>query len=159
MNIAQQAYQDGQDYSKANGIQVADEVIANRAMNAFTHTGLDFQHWQLYHENWIAGYQSVEDEPQEQAGVIATEDTTYTLVPSRTSDRYALDNPQYGRNVSSGDALTLLLDGQWIQGSIVHAANLSKIGQAPQRVYNGYYFIDSDGNMYGLYTGMKVRLG
>ena len=159
MNIAQQAYQDGQEYRKANGMQVADEVIANRAMKAYTHTGLDFQHWQLYHENWIAGYQSVEDEPQEQAGVIVTEDTTYTLVPSRTSDHYALNDPQYGRNVSSGDALTLLPDGQWIQGSIVHAANLSTIEQAPQRVYNGYYFIDSDGNMHGLCTGMKVRLG
>ena len=159
MNIAQQAYQDGQEYRKANGTQVADVVIANRAMKAFTYTGLDFQHWQLYHENWIAGYQSVEDEPQEQALGIATEDTTYTLVPSRTSDRYALDDPKYGRNVSSGDALTLLLDGQWIQGSIVHAANLSTIEQAPQRVYNGYYFIDSDGNMHGLCAGMKVRLG
>ncbi|MGZ3625749.1 MAG: hypothetical protein ACXVDN_16330 [Ktedonobacteraceae bacterium] len=85
-------------------------------MKAFTHTGLDFQHWQLYHENWRSGYQSVEDEPQEQAGVIATEDTIYTLVPSRTSDRYALDDTQNGRTVSSGDALTLLLDGQWITG-------------------------------------------
>lgn len=159
MNIAQQAYQDGQEYRKANGMQVADEVRANRAMKAFTHAGHDFQHWQLYHENWMAGYQSVEDEPQEQAGVIAAEDTTYTLVPSRTRDRYALDDPHYSRNVSSGDALTLLLDGQWIQGSVVHAANLSTIEQAPQRVYNGYYFIDSDGNMHGLCAGMKVRLG
>ena len=65
MNIAQQAYQDGQEYRKANGMQAADEVVANRAMEAFTHTGLDFQHWQLYHDNWISGYQSVEDEPQE----------------------------------------------------------------------------------------------
>ena len=159
MNIAQQAYQDGQEYRKANGMQVSDEVIANRAMKAFTHTGPDFQHWQLYHENWIAGYQSVEDEPQEQAGVILTEDTTYTLVPSRTSDRYALDDPQYGRTVASGDALTLQLDGQWIQGSIVHAAILSTIEQASQRVYSGYYFIASDGNMHGLCAGMKVRLG
>jgi Domain of unknown function (DUF5348) len=159
MNIAQHAYQDGQEYRKANGTQVADEVRANRAMKAFTHTSLDFQHWQMYYENWIAGYQSVEDEPQEQAGVIATEDTTYTLVPSRTRDRYALDDAQFGRNVSSGDALALLLNGQWIEGSIVHAANLYTIEQSQQRVYSGYYFIDSGGNMHGLYAGMKVRLG
>jgi hypothetical protein len=159
MNIAQQAYQDGQQYRKANGMQVANEVIANRAMEAFTHTGLDFQHWQLYHENWIAGYQSVEDEPQEQAGVIATEDTTYTLVPSRTSDRYALDDPRHGRDLTSGDALALLLDGQWIEGSMVHAANLYTMEQAPQRVFSGYYFIESGGNMHALCAGMKVRLG
>jgi hypothetical protein len=159
MNIAQQAYQDGQEFRKVNGIQRADEVVANRAMEAFTHTGLDFQHWQLYHENWIAGYQSVEDEPQEQTRVIATEDATYTLVPSRTSDRYALDDPRSGRTVASGDSLALLLNGQWIEGSVVHAANLHTMAQAPQRVYSGYYFIDSDGNMHGLCAGMNVRLG
>jgi hypothetical protein len=65
MQIAQQAYQDGQEYRKANGMQVADEVIANRAMEAFTHTSLDFQHWHLYNGNWIAGFQFVEDVPQE----------------------------------------------------------------------------------------------
>ncbi len=159
MNIAEQAYQDGQEYRIANGIQRADEVVANRAMEAFTHTGLDFQHWQLYHDNWIAGYQSVEDEPQEQAGVITTDATTYTLVPSRTSDYYALDDPRSGRTVTSGDSLTLLLKGQWIEGSVVHAENLYTMEQAPQRVYSGYYFMDSGGNMHGLCTGMKVRLG
>jgi hypothetical protein len=159
MNIAQQAYQDGQEYRKANGMHVADEVIANRAMEAFTHTGLDFQHWQLYHENWIAGFQSVEDVPQEQAGVFATEDATYTLVPSRTSDRYALDDPQSGRTMEIGDSLALLLNGQWIEGSIVHAANLYTIEQPPHRVYSGYYFIDNGGNMHALCAGMKVRVG
>jgi Domain of unknown function (DUF5348) len=159
MNIAQQAYQDGQEYRKTNGMQVADEVLANRAMEAFTHTGLDFQHWQLYHDNWIAGHQSVADVQQEQAGVVATEGTTYTLVPARKSDRYALDDPQYGCNVTSGDSLALLLNGQWREGSIVHAANLYTIEQAPQRVYSGYYFVDDGGNMHGLCTGMKVRLG
>jgi hypothetical protein len=159
MNIAQQAYQDGQEYRKANGMQVAGEAVANRAMEAFTHTGLDFQHWQRYHDNWIAGYQSVEDVPQEQAVGITTDATTYTLVPSRKSDRYALDDPRYGRTVTSGDSLALLLNGQWIEGSIVHAANLYTIEQAPQRVYSGYYFIDSGGNMHGLCAGMKVRLG
>jgi hypothetical protein len=64
MNIAEQAYQDGQEFRKVNGIQRADEVVEHRAMEAFTHTGLDFQHWQLYHDNWIAGYQFIEDEPK-----------------------------------------------------------------------------------------------
>jgi hypothetical protein len=159
MNIAQQAHQDGQEYRKANGTQVEDEVIANRAMIAFTHTSLDFQHWQLYHENWIAGYELVEDEPQAHTVLSTTNATTYTLVLSRNGDGYALDDPQYGRNVTSGDSLALLLNGQWIQGSIVHAANLYTIEQTPRRVYNGYYFIDSGGNMHGLCAGMKVRLG
>ena len=159
MNIAQQAYQDGQEYRKANGMQVADEVVANRAMKAFTRTGLDFQHWQLYHNNWIAGYQSVEDVPQEQARVIATKDAMYTLVPSRTSDRYALYDPRSARTIASGDSLALLLNGRWIVGSIVHASNHYTVAQAPQRVYSGYFFIASGGNMHGLRTGMNVRLG
>lgn len=159
MSIAEQAYQDGQEYRKANGMQRADEVGENRAMEAFTHTGLDFQQWQSYHDNWIAGYRSVEDEPQEQAGVITTDATTYTLVPSRTSDRFALDDPRSGRDLTSGDALALLLDGQWIEGNIVHAANLYTIEQAPQPVSSGYYFIDNGGNMHALCPGMNVRLG
>jgi len=67
MNIAQQAYQDGQQYRKANRMQVAGEVLENRVMEEFKHTGLDFQHWQPYRNNWMAGYQSVESEPKEQA--------------------------------------------------------------------------------------------
>jgi hypothetical protein len=159
MNIAQQAYQDGKEYRKANEMQVAGEELANRAMEEFTHTGLDFLHWQLYHDNWISGYQFVEDELQEQTIVITTGGTTYTLVPSRNGDHYALDDSQDGRVVTSGDALALLLDGQWIQGSIIHAANLYTIEQAPQNVYSGYYFIDGGGNMHSLYAGMKVRMG
>ena len=159
MNIAEQAYQDGQEYRKVNGMQRTDEVVENRAMEAFTHTSLDFQRWQLYHDNWIAGYQSVENEPQEQTGGITTDATTYTLVSSRNSDHYALDDSRYGRKVTIGDTLALLLNGQWIEGSIVHAANLYTIEQAPQRVYSGYYFIESGGSMHGLCSGMKVRLG
>jgi hypothetical protein len=59
MNIAQQAYQDGQEYRKANVMQVEDEVVANRAMEALMHTGLDVKQSQMYNGNWIAGYQSV----------------------------------------------------------------------------------------------------
>lgn len=71
----------------------------------------------------------------------------------------AFIDPHYCRNVTSGDSLALLLNGQWIEGSIVHAANLYTIEQTPQGVYSGYYFIDSGGNMHGLCAGMKVRLG
>ena len=129
MNIAEQAYQDGQEYRKANGMQKAGEALENQAMEEFTHTGLDFQHWQLYHDNWMSGYRSVEDDPEQ------------------------------GRDVTSSDSLAILLSGQWIEGSIAHAADLYAIERAPQRVYSGIYFIDSSGNMCGLCSGMKVRLG
>jgi hypothetical protein len=58
-----------------------------------------------------------------------------------------------------GDSLALLLNGQWIVGSIVHAAKLYAIEQPPHRVYSGYYFVDNGGNMHALCAGMKVRLG
>ena len=159
MNIAEQAYQDGQEYRKANGMQKAGEALENQAMEEFTHTGLDFQHWQLYHDNWMSGYRSVEDEPKEQVLVNTTDETTYTLVPSRNSGRYAFDDPEQGRDVTSGDSLAILLNGQWIEGSTARAADLYAIERAPQRVYSGIYFIDSSGNMCGLCSGMKVRLG
>ncbi|HLX56871.1 MAG TPA: hypothetical protein VKR83_07590 [Ktedonobacteraceae bacterium] len=63
MNIAEQAYQDGQECRKANGAQVAGEALESQAMENFAQTGLDFQHWQLYRDNWMSGYQSVEDKP------------------------------------------------------------------------------------------------
>ncbi len=158
MNIAEQAYQDGQEYRKANGMQIAGEALENQAMEEFTHTGLDFQHWQLYHDNWMSGYQFVEDEPKEQALVNTADDTTYTLVPSSNSGRYVLDDPEHGRDVTSGDSIAILLSGQWIQGNIEHAANLYAIESAPRRVYSGFYFVDNDGNICGLCAGMKVRL-
>jgi hypothetical protein len=157
MNIAEQAYQDGQEYRKANGMQRVGEALENLAMKEFTHAGLDFQHWQLYRDNWMTGYQSIKDEQKEEASANTTDDTTYILVPSSNSGRYALDDPERGRDVASGDSLAVLLSGQWIQGSIAHAANLYVIESAPQRVYSGYYFIDNDGNICGLCAGMKVR--
>ena len=79
MNIAQQAHQDGQEFRKANGAQGAGEALENRARGEFTHTGLDFQHWQLYRDNWISGFQSVENEPEEQALTNTAYDTIYTV--------------------------------------------------------------------------------
>jgi len=159
MNVAEQAYQDGQEYHKTNGMQGAGEALEKQAMEEFPHRGLDFQYWQLYRDNWISGYQSIEDERKEEESANTADDTTYTLVPSSNSGRYALDDPERGRDITSGDSLAVLLSGQWIQGSIACAANLYVLESAPQRVYSGYYFLDHDGNICGLCAGMKVRLG
>ncbi len=61
MNIAEQAYQDGQEDRKTNGMQRTAEALEHLAMAKYTHTGLDFQHWQLYRANWMSGYQFVEE--------------------------------------------------------------------------------------------------
>ena len=149
MNIAQQAHQDGQEFRKANGAQGAGEALENRARGVFTHTGLDFQHWQLYRDNRISGFQSIENGPEEQALTNTAYDTIYTLVPSTNRGRYALDDPEHGQNIASGDALAILLAGQWIEGSIVHAANLYVIAYGSRLVTSGYYFIARDGGMCG----------
>ena len=159
MNIAEQAYQDGQEFRKAHGAQGAGEAVENRVMEAFTRTGLDFEHWQLYRANWFSGYQSVEDGSQAQAPAHAAGETIYTLVPSARSGRYALDDPQHGRDIASGDALALLLAGQWIEGSIAHAANLYASAYGPRLVSSGYYFIARGGGVCGICAGMKVRVG
>lgn len=67
MNIAQQAYRDGQEYRKANRMKIAGEAQEKQAMDAFTHARLDFQYWQSYRNNWLAGYQFKEFETGQEA--------------------------------------------------------------------------------------------
>ena len=86
-----------------------------------------------------------------------SDDTIYTLVPSTSRGRYALDDPLHGQDLTSGQSLALLLGGCWIDGSIEHASGLYAIEKALQSVSSGYYFLASDGNVCGLCTGMKVR--
>ena len=86
------------------------------------------------------------------------EDTVYTLVMSTTRGRYALEDPIYGQDITSGQALAIMLDGHWIEGSIEHAGGLYALEQAAQPVSRGYYFLGSDGNVCGLCAGMRVRV-
>ena len=69
------------------------------------------------------------------------EDTVSTLVISSVRGRYALDNPLHGQDITTGQALAILLGG--------HAA---------QPISSGYYFLASDGNVCGLCAGMHVRM-
>lgn len=64
MNIAERAYQDGQDYRRANSTLLEGEALETQVMQAFTHAGLDFQHWQLYRNNWMSGYQVIVEATQ-----------------------------------------------------------------------------------------------
>jgi Domain of unknown function (DUF5348) len=83
--------------------------------------------------------------------------TIHILVPSTSRGRYSLDDPVSGRDITSGQPLTLLLGGLWLEGSIEHAGGLYALEQAAQPVSSGYYFLASDGSVCGLCIGMKVR--
>jgi hypothetical protein len=85
------------------------------------------------------------------------DDTVYMLVISSTRGRYALDDAEHGQDITSGQALAILLDGRWIEGSIEHAGGLYTLEQAAQPFSSGYYFLASDSNVCGLCVGMKVR--
>jgi hypothetical protein len=85
------------------------------------------------------------------------EDTVFTLVISSSRGRYALNDAVYGQDITSGQALAIMLDGHWIEGSIEHAGGLYALEQAAQPASSGYYFLASDGNVCGLCAGMKVR--
>jgi hypothetical protein len=50
--------------------------------------------------------------------------TVYTLVISSVRGRYALDDPLHDQDLTSGQALAILLGGHWIEGSIEHAGGL-----------------------------------
>jgi len=88
-----------------------------------------------------------------------TEDTISTLVASSTKGRYALDDPETGHDLTSGEPLAILLGGQWIEGHIEHGRQRYASAQlVSQRILPGYYFIARDGAICGLCVGMHVRL-
>jgi Domain of unknown function (DUF5348) len=89
-----------------------------------------------------------------------TEHTVHTLVPSTSHGRYALDDPVFGQDITSGDVLLILLGGHWTQGSVEHASGLYALEHVAHSVSSGYYFLASDGSVcsvHGLCAGMKVR--
>ena len=80
-----------------------------------------------------------------------------TLVPSTSRGRYALADPEYGHDLTSGESLAISLGGQWSLGRVEHAGRryaIERTGQTEQ----GYYFIARNGQICGLCTGMQVRL-
>ena len=87
------------------------------------------------------------------------DDSMHMLVPSTNRDRYALDDPDHGRELTSGSSIAILLYGQWIEGKVKHAEFL-RAGDynIKERVPGGYYFIASDGSVYPLCSGMKICL-
>jgi hypothetical protein len=88
------------------------------------------------------------------------DDTIYTLVASTNRGRYALDDPEQGHDLTSGEAIAILLGVQWIEGHIEHGRERYASSQlVSQRILPGYYFIArGDGAVCGLCTGMQVRL-
>lgn len=83
--------------------------------------------------------------------------TISTLVPSTNRGRYALDDPHKGHELTSGEALALLLGGQWIEGRVEHGSRLYASERSGQ-LEKGYYFIDNNGQICGLCSGMIIRL-
>src|SRR5712691_4579353 len=52
-----------------------------------------------------------------------SDDTIYTLVPSSNRGRYALDDPESGHDLTSGEPIAILLGGQWTPGHIEHSGH------------------------------------
>src|SRR5260370_40480243 len=50
-----------------------------------------------------------------------TDDTIYTLVASSNRGRYALNDPETGHDLTSGEPIAILLGGQWLEGHIEHS--------------------------------------
>lgn len=85
------------------------------------------------------------------------DETIFTLVPSTNRGGSALDDPQTGLERDLGESLAILLGGQWIPGRVEHGSSLYASEWSGQ-MEQGYYFIDSNGQICGLCTGMNVRL-
>ena len=69
------------------------------------------------------------------------------LVASVNPGRFAVDDAVSGPDLTSGRAVKLLIGGEWVAGRIEYAS-----------CYGGYYFIASDGGVYALCAGMRVKL-
>jgi hypothetical protein len=89
-----------------------------------------------------------------------TDDTVYTLVASSTKGRYALNDPETGQDLTSGEPIAILLGRQWLEGRIEHSRKrYASTHLVSQHTLAGYYFIASrDGTICGLCVGMRVRL-
>ena len=57
-----------------------------------------------------------------------SDDTIYTLVASSNRGRYALDDPETGHDVTSGEPIAILLGGRWIEGRIEHSGHSDSPG-------------------------------
>jgi hypothetical protein len=84
--------------------------------------------------------------------------TVSTLVISSVRGRYALGDPLHGQDITSGQALAILLGGHWIEGSIEHAGDLYALEHTAQPASSGYYVLANDGSVCGLCAGMNVRM-
>src|SRR5690242_8003956 len=56
------------------------------------------------------------------------DDTIHTLVASSNRGRYALDDPEHGHDLTSGEPITILVGGQWIEGRIEHSGHYNGSG-------------------------------
>jgi Domain of unknown function (DUF5348) len=75
-------------------------------------------------------------------------ETAHTLVPSTNRGRYALDDPEQGHDLTSGEQVAIVLGGQWIEGRVEHANLIYAIEGciSPHNLTSaGYSFIASDG--------------
>ncbi len=87
------------------------------------------------------------------------EQKTYTLVASSNSGRYALDDPEHGQDLTSGQSLAILVGAQWIEGRVEHNGMVYAAGYGGgNRPKAGYVFLDQYGHVCGLCVGMRVKL-
>jgi Domain of unknown function (DUF5348) len=87
------------------------------------------------------------------------DDSMHMLVPSTNKDRYALDDSEHGREITSGSSIAILLHGKWREGKVKQAESLHTGDyNMKERVPGGYYFIARDDNVYTLCSGMKICL-
>ena len=85
--------------------------------------------------------------------------TVYTLVASSNRGRYALDDPETGHDLTSGEPLAIRLGGYWIEGHVEHSRQrYASAHLVSQHILPGYYFIARTGGVCGLCAGMNVRL-
>lgn len=70
----------------------------------------------------------------------------HTLVHSTNRGRFALDDAQYGRDLTCGDVISVQSGKLWIRGHVEHT----------QKV--GYYLDVDKGVSFPLRAGMKVQL-
>ncbi|MBA3822581.1 MAG: DUF5348 domain-containing protein [Ktedonobacterales bacterium] len=91
-----------------------------------------------------------------------TDPKTGELVLSTNPGRLALNDPQYGPDLTGGTRIAVLVANTWVAGRVEHSSDASVGAYALEQGQGlpayGYFVLLDAGGVVGLCTGMTVRL-
>jgi len=104
---------------------------------------------------------------ERKGGEVMRDEGVSRLVASTNQGRYACDDAVYGRDLTCGDRIAVLIGGHWVKGMVDHSHEVTwgqgevlgtYVMTGVDGIHGGYYFLSRTGEVCGLCVGMLVRL-